>query len=71
MKVLVIVDMQNDFIDGALANQKGKEVTENVIKEIGKDYDYYVLTRDSHESNYLNTLEGKNLPVEHCIFFIY
>ena len=67
MKVLVVVDMQNDFIDGALANQKGKEVTENVIKEIGKDYDYYALTRDSHESNYLNTLEGKNLPVEHCI----
>lgn len=67
MKVLVIVDMQNDFIDGSLANTKGKEVLDSVIKEIHKDYDAFLLTRDTHEANYLNTLEGKNLPIEHCI----
>lgn len=67
MKVLVIVDMQNDFIDGALANAKGKEVTDGVIREINNDYDQYFLTRDSHNPDYLNTLEGKNLPIEHCI----
>lgn len=66
MKVLVIVDMQNDFIDGALANEKGKEVTQGVLNEIG-NYDYYLLTRDTHSKDYLNTLEGKNLSIEHCI----
>lgn len=67
MKVLVVVDMQNDFIDGSLANIKGSDVLNAVIKEIKKDYDYYFLTRDSHPSNYLDTYEGINLPVEHCI----
>ena len=67
MKVLVIVDMQNDFIDGALANAKGKEVVENVLKEINESYDYYALTRDTHYENYLETYEGINLPVEHCL----
>lgn len=67
MKILVIVDMQNDFIDGALANEKGKEVTNGVLKEIKNDYDMYLLTRDSHNENYLKTLEGINLPIEHCI----
>lgn len=67
MRVLVIVDMQNDFIDGALANAKGKEVTDGVIREINDNYDQYFLTRDSHNEDYLNSLEGKNLPIEHCI----
>ena len=67
MKVLVVVDMQNDFIDGSLGNPKGLEVTENVIKEINSGYDYIALTRDTHYDNYLQTYEGKNLPYEHCI----
>lgn len=66
--VLIIVDMQNDFIDGSLANPKGKEVVANVIREINsKKYDFIALTRDTHFDNYLDTLEGKNLPVPHCI----
>lgn len=67
MRVLVIIDMQNDFISGSLANPKGEEVVLNVLKEIKNGYDYYALTRDTHYDDYLQTYEGKNLPVEHCI----
>ena len=67
MNILVVVDMQNDFIQGSLANAKGKEVEDAVIEEIKKDYDYFFLTRDSHPENYLETYEGKNLPIKHCI----
>lgn len=66
--VLVIVDMQNDFISGSLANKDGEKVVKNIIKEIKSNkYDYIALTRDTHFNNYLNTLEGKNLPIKHCI----
>lgn len=66
--VLVIVDMQNDFVSKALANYKGEEVVKNIIKEINSGcYDFIALTRDSHFDNYLQTLEGKNLPIPHCI----
>lgn len=66
--VLVVIDMQNDFISQALANAKGEQVVQNVVREIksGK-YDYIALTRDTHFENYMDTLEGKNLPVPHCI----
>lgn len=67
MDVLVVVDMQNDFIDGSLGNDKGFEVDGAVVNEIKKPYDQYFLTRDTHFDNYLNTYEGKNLPVKHCI----
>lgn len=66
--VLVIVDMQLDFISMALANSNGEKVVQNVIREIKSNkYDFIALTRDTHFSNYLNTLEGKNLPIPHCI----
>lgn len=66
--VLVIVDMQNDFISGTLKNEDGEKVVENIIKEIkSNQYDFIALTRDTHFDNYLNTLEGKNLPIKHCI----
>lgn len=67
MKVLVVVDMQNDFIDGALGTKEAVQIVPNVVKKI-QDFDGLVLaTRDTHEKNYLETQEGKNLPVEHCI----
>lgn len=67
--ILVIVDMQNDFIDGSLGNPNGEKVTENIIKEIKSNkYDFIALTRDTHFDNYLETLEGQNLPVKHCIY---
>ena len=66
--VLVIVDMQNDFIDGSLGNPDGESVVQNIIAEVeSQDYDFVAFTRDTHFANYLDTLEGKNLPVEHCI----
>lgn len=67
--VLVIIDMQNDFINGSLGNPDGEKVKKNIISEIesGK-YDFIALTRDTHFDNYLDTLEGKNLPVKHCIY---
>ena len=70
MKVLVVIDMQNDFIDGALGTKEAEKIVDGVQKEIAlfkKNGDEVVFTRDTHEKNYLSTAEGKNLPVEHCI----
>lgn len=66
-KVLVVVDMQNDFIDGSLGTKEALEIVEPVVKVI-EEFDGEILfTRDTHASNYRRTLEGKNLPVSHCI----
>lgn len=66
-KILLVVDMQNDFIDGALGTPEAVAIVPNVRKKI-EEFDGTVLfTRDTHESNYLETQEGKNLPVPHCI----
>ncbi len=67
MKVLLVIDMQNDFIDGALGTKEAVAIVPNVIKKI-KEFDGVVYaTRDTHEENYLDTQEGKNLPVKHCV----
>ena len=66
--MLVVVDMQNDFINGALGTKEAEAIVPKVIEKI-KNYKGQVLyTRDSHDEDYLNTQEGKNLPVEHCIY---
>lgn len=66
-KVLVIVDMQNDFIDGSLGTKEAEDIVSNVAKKIRAfDGDIYG-TLDTHEDDYLETQEGKNLPVSHCI----
>ena len=71
MKVLVVIDMQNDFIDGALGSPEAQAVVPNVvakIKECAADLRYAIFyTRDTHFSNYLTTNEGQHLPVPHCI----
>ncbi|TJX13814.1 cysteine hydrolase [Tissierella creatinini] len=66
-KILIVVDMQNDFIDGALGTKEAVEVVPNVIQKIKNFQGTIILTQDTHETNYLDTQEGKNLPVEHCI----
>ena len=67
MDILIIVDMQNDFIDGALGTKEAKAIVPDVAKKI-KDFDGEIIyTRDTHEENYLDTQEGRNLPVAHCI----
>ena len=67
MKILVVVDMQNDFIDGALGTPEAVQIVPYVKKRI-QSFDGKVLfTRDTHFADYLDTQEGKNLPVKHCI----
>ena len=66
-KILIVVDMQNDFIDGALGTPEAVAIVDNVKRKI-EGFDGEVLfTRDTHFENYLDTQEGKNLPVMHCI----
>lgn len=67
LKLLIVVDMQNDFIDGSLGTREAVAIVPKVIEKI-KNFDGEVLfTRDTHEENYLDTQEGRNLPVVHCI----
>lgn len=68
--LLIVIDMQEDFVFGALANPAAEAIIPNVkakIEEFLKNGDEVIYTRDTHRVNYLNTQEGKNLPVEHCI----
>lgn len=70
MKILVVVDMQNDFIDGALGTPEAQTIVPKVaakIDEYKKAGRAVIYTRDSHKPNYLDTQEGKRLPVPHCI----
>lgn len=65
---LIVIDMQNDFIDGALGTKEAVKIVSNVENKI-KNFDgEVVFTRDTHHDNYMNTNEGKNLPVPHCIY---
>ena len=67
MKLLIVVDMQNDFIDGALGTPEALAIVP-YVKEVIEGFDGEVLfTRDTHFSDYMNTQEGHNLPVPHCI----
>lgn len=67
MKILVVIDMQNDFIDGALGTAEAVRIVPKVIEKI-KAWDGPVYaTQDTHFAGYLDTQEGRNLPVEHCI----
>lgn len=69
IKVLVLVDCQNDFIDGSLANKDAQACIPAIVEKIKNfDGDAIFYTMDTHEENYLHTPEGKKLPVEHCIF---
>lgn len=69
-KVLIVVDMQNDFIDGSLGTPEARAIVPNVkrkIEEYRSRGDEIIFTRDTHTASYLKTNEGKHLPVEHCI----
>ncbi len=69
-KLLIVVDMQNDFIDGALGTKEAQAIVSNVSAKITSciEEGYEVIfTRDTHQENYLVTNEGKHLPVRHCI----
>ncbi len=66
-KILVVVDMQKDFVDGALGTQEAQEILLDVVNEINSFDGEIFVTYDTHFANYLETAEGKKLPVEHCI----
>ena len=70
-KTLIVVDMQNDFIDGSLGTKEAQAIIPKVKKKIEEykaNNNMVLFTRDTHYDNYLNTIEGKHLPVEHCIY---
>lgn len=70
MKMLVVIDMQNDFIDGALGTAEAASIVEKVKNKVAEAREKtmdIVFTRDTHGEDYLSTREGKKLPVEHCI----
>lgn len=66
-KILVVVDMQNDFIDGSLGTEEARNIVESVCEKIIEFGGQIFVTQDTHSDNYLETLEGRHLPVEHCI----
>ena len=66
-KVLIVVDMQKDFVDGALGTKEAVDIVDKVVAKIkGFDGDI-IATYDTHGENYMDTQEGKKLPVPHCI----
>lgn len=67
MDVLVVVDMQNDFIDGSLGTEEAKAIVPRVAEKIKAFKGLVLATRDTHDKDYLTTQEGRKLPVEHCI----
>lgn len=67
MNVLIVVDMQNDFVDGALGTKEAVSIVPNVVERIKTFEGLILATRDTHTKDYLSTQEGRKLPVEHCI----
>lgn len=66
-KLLIIIDMQNDFINGALANPAAQAIVPGIV-DFAKNWNgKFGVTYDTHYENYMDTQEGKNLPVPHCI----
>ena len=71
MKIMVIVDCQKDFIDGSLGTPEAQAMIPRLVEKIKAEPEdtMFVFTADTHESNYLHTLEGNALPVMHCIAY--
>ena len=66
-KILIVIDMQKDFIDGSLANPDAQAIVRPMADLISRFSNDIIFTRDTHDYDYLNTAEGKKLPIEHCI----
>lgn len=69
-KVLIVVDMQNDFVTGSLGTKEAEGIVEAVVKKVESyraNGEEILFTRDTHTEQYLKTQEGKNLPVVHCV----
>lgn len=66
-KILIVVDMQNDFVDGALGTKEAVAIVDSVVKKIEEFHGEIIVTYDTHSENYMDTREGRYLPVPHCI----
>ncbi len=66
-EVLIVVDMQKDFVDGALGSAEAVAIVDNVVEKINNFEGDIIATYDTHEDNYMETREGKYLPLPHCI----
>jgi len=66
-KYLIVVDMQKDFVDGALGSPEAVSIVPAVIEKVEKFDGEIIFTKDTHETDYLESSEGRMLPVEHCI----
>ena len=70
-KALIIIDMQNDFVTGSLGTQEARDMLPRLVKKLEAIVEEgavdLIFTQDTHTDNYLETQEGKNLPVPHCI----
>lgn len=67
MKVLIVVDMQRDFITGSLGSERARALVPRVVEKVRRFDGTVIFTRDTHQENYLLTREGRKLPVKHCI----
>ena len=65
--ILIVVDMQNDFIDGALGTAEAVAIVPKVAEKVKGFKGTVIFTRDTHGESYIQTQEGRNLPVPHCI----
>lgn len=66
-KILIVVDMQNDFVDGNLGTKEAVGIVDNVVEKIANFDGKIFVTLDTHNHDYMDTSEGKKLPVPHCI----
>ena len=67
MDVLMVIDMQNDFVDGALGTDEARAIVKEVAGRIRTFDGTVIATMDTHREGYLSTAEGRNLPVPHCV----
>ncbi|MFC1238499.1 cysteine hydrolase family protein [Treponema vincentii] len=65
--VLVVIDMQNDFVSGSLGTKEAQAIVQNAVKKIESFKGHIVFTQDTHSNSYLQSQEGRFLPVQHCI----
>ena len=66
-KLLIVVDMQKDFVDGALGTAEAVGILDHVVRKIEEFDGDMIVTLDTHQENYMDTQEGRKLPVKHCI----
>ncbi len=67
MDILIVVDMQKDFVDGSLGSQEAQDMVQNLVQIIASHDGPIIATLDTHAEDYMETSEGRHLPVPHCI----